>query len=143
MTSTGQGTMKERRLSHSVALNLCQVSAGEDLEITARKKFGKNLFVALAAKGSDARGEGLKLLGCIYRNDSYYCIIGQPSSFDEDQIVTYLMVMKVIDKNTLRTISEAELKSIEEACRHGLETMPRLQEEDIEPILGDFPRLKI
>jgi hypothetical protein len=53
------------------------------------------------------------------------------------------MVMKVLDRDTLLTFSAVELQTVAEDCLKGLQTMPRLNEDDVEPILGNFQAVQI
>jgi hypothetical protein len=143
MTTLGKEKMKATFLTHQVSLGVSTLAANQIVQIEEHSSFNGQLFISLAMPALKAKQLDMRLWWCLLSGDNHYCIVAYPRSFDDDQPKTALMVLKVIDQNTLATIAEEEFQAIEKDCASAVASWPRAKEDAVCAVLGNFPETEI
>jgi hypothetical protein len=139
MMTIGMKRMKPTQLVHHLALGLCSVPANQTVQIVERSTFNDELYLSLLVPSLQTESVDVRLWWCLTTGGSNYCIVARTIDFDEDQPTTALMVVRVIDQNTLYTISPDEFENIAADCQRVVYSLAHAQEDDVRQMLGAFP----
>lgn len=128
-------------LTNLVSIGFAPVGEGEALSIARRWRVYNFLFLAL--KEPDGEKAHEFSLQCFFSHaGSNYLVLAYPPDLTADDDIVPRIVVRLVDKNTLMTISEAELQDASDACLRAVQESERPTPESVAEIMGWFPVLE-
>jgi hypothetical protein len=130
---------KPWRLSNKICIGERFLGAGQALKVLERTKVVDHLFLSLTPPAALSGAEDFRLQQFVRSEQNCYCILVAPAWICDDEPVTTLSVLRVVNKHTLMTITIDELEQVRSDCRTAVTTQPYATETEVVGVLGYFP----
>lgn len=143
MTLNQRHEFESSELTNYLDLGIERIEPGRKIKITERSQLRGNLWISLAFTETGAELQNLPIHSFFKLAESSYCILTPPAWIRDDLPTIPLMVLKVIDRDTLKTIGTDELDQVTAACTKALQTSSPPCTSDVFDALGTFPTVEI
>lgn len=128
-------------LTAQITLGFKPVDAGTALTIISRWEIAGYHFIALTGPDDDTEHDFTLSWLCSDRGGDY-AIISYPPDITGDDDIKPRIVLRLLNADTVITLSSDELRQVAVTCLHEMERVPRCSTEQAHKMLGDFSSLE-
>jgi hypothetical protein len=124
-------------IGNALTLGVEYVPEGTSLTVARRWNVQGWLFITLSKPGCP--GSEYSLCWFFKQADSYYVILKYPPDLTGDDDIIPCLVVKLLDANTIMTISDSELIEVASACIREIASRKHCVSSDLCGAMGVFP----